>query len=240
MKRVRADEAEQSVAAGAEVASAVVAVAAGEASPGTQAARSLFSSGSSASVETGVLAIEEKVDSNAVAPVEDPHGVAGDHCEVFLASVLEADLITASINPFDDLGPNVLFEEDVEGDNKEEDSDDMDGDKERMNQKSRYILKRPRSGEIRFRRRGELFCPLCGRIIQKDIRSMIQHALDVGLSVWRKHRSATKAKHATYGLFLQNYVFPGMFSAPAALLMVLFNVYMYNLIPLWKLSIKLY
>ena len=94
----------------------------------------------------------------------------------------------------------------------------MDDDKERRDQKSRYVLKRLRSGEIRFRRRGELFCPFCGRIIQKDIRSMIQHALGVGLSVSRKHRPATKAKHAAYGLFLQNYVFPGMFpvNAPAA------------------------
>ena len=119
MKRGLAYEAEQSAAAHAEDASAVVAVAAGEASPGTQAARRLYLSDSPTSVETGVLAVEEKVDSNAVAPAEDLHGVAGDHGEVFLDPVLDADLIAAAIDPFDDLGPNVLFEEDVEGDDEE-------------------------------------------------------------------------------------------------------------------------
>ncbi|KAK1618525.1 hypothetical protein QYE76_024042 [Lolium multiflorum] len=206
-------EAEQSAAARAEDASAVVAVAAGEASPGTQAARLLCLSDSSTSVETGVLAVEEKVDSNAVAPAEDPQGVAGHHGEVFLDPVLDADL-----DPFDDFGPNVQFQEDVEGDDEEEYSDDMDDNKERRDQKSRYVLKRLKGGEIRFRMRGELFCPFCGKILQKDIRSLIQHATGVGLSTSGKHRPATKAKHAAYGLFLQNYVLPGLFpvNAPAA------------------------
>jgi hypothetical protein len=114
MKTGLAYEAEQSAAARAEDASAVVAVAAGEASPGTQAARLLYLSDSSTSVETGVLAIEEKVDSNAVAPAEDLQGVAGHHGEVFLDPVLDADL-----DPFDDFGPNVQFQEDVEGDDEE-------------------------------------------------------------------------------------------------------------------------
>ena len=114
MKTGLAYEAEQSAAARAEDASAVVAVAAGEASPGTQAARLLCLSDSSTSVETGVLAVEEKVDSNAVAPAEDPQGVAGHHGEAFLDPVLDADL-----DPFDDFGPNVQFQEDVEGDDEE-------------------------------------------------------------------------------------------------------------------------
>jgi hypothetical protein len=111
MKTGLAYEAEQSAAARAEDSSAVVAVA----SPGTQAARLLCLSDSSTSVETGVLAIEEKVDSNAVAPAEDPHGVEGDHGEVFLDPMLDVDLIAAAIDPFDDPGPNILFEEDIEG-----------------------------------------------------------------------------------------------------------------------------
>ncbi|KAK1645580.1 hypothetical protein QYE76_063385 [Lolium multiflorum] len=213
MKTGLAYEAEQSAAARAEDASAVVAVAAGEASPGTQAARLLCLSDSSTSVETGVLAVEEKVDSNAVAPAEDLQGVAGHHGEVFLDPVLDADL-----DPFDDFGPNVQFQEDVEGDDEEEYSDDMDDNKERRDQKSRYVLKRLKGGEIRFCMRGELFCPFCGKILQKDIRSLIQHATGVGLSTSGKHRPATKAKHAAYGLFLQNYVLPGLFpvNAPAA------------------------
>jgi hypothetical protein len=103
MKHVHADEAKQSAATGTEVASTVVAVVAGEASPGTQAARSLCSSGSSASVEMDVLAVEEKMDSNTIAPAEDPHSIAGDHGEVFLDPVLDADLITAAIEPFNEL-----------------------------------------------------------------------------------------------------------------------------------------
>ena len=67
----------------------------------------------------GVLAVEEKVDSNVVAPAEDLHAVAGDHGEVFLDPVLHADLIAAAIDPFDDFGPNVQFQEDVEGDDEE-------------------------------------------------------------------------------------------------------------------------
>ena len=119
MKTGLAYEVEQSAAARAEDASAVVAVAAGEASPGTQAARLLCLSDSSTSVETDVLAIEEKVDSNAVSLAEDLHGVAGDHGEVFLDPVLDADLIVAAIDLFDDFGPNVQFQEDVEGDDEE-------------------------------------------------------------------------------------------------------------------------
>ena len=94
----------------------------------------------------------------------------------------------------------------------------MDDNKERRDQKSRYVLKRLKGGEIRFRMRGELFCPFCGKILQKDIRSLIQHATGVGLSTSGKHRPATKAKHASYGLFLQNYVLHGLFpvNAPAA------------------------
>ncbi|KAK1605027.1 hypothetical protein QYE76_028700 [Lolium multiflorum] len=196
MKTGIAYEAEQSAAARAEDASTVVAVAVGEASPGTQAARLLCFSDSSTSVATGVLAV-----------------TAGHHGEVFLGPVLDADL-----DPFDDFGPNVQFQEDVEGDDEEEYYDDMDDNKVRRDQKSRYVLKQLKGGEIRLCMHGELFCPLCGKILQKDIRSLIQHAMGVGLSTSGKHRPATKAKHASYGLFLQNYVLPGLFhvNAPAA------------------------
>ncbi|KAK1684920.1 hypothetical protein QYE76_045768 [Lolium multiflorum] len=244
MKTGIAYEAEQSAAARAEDASTVVAVAVGEASPGTQAARLLCLSdsstsvemgvlavttgeaspgthaarllclsGSSTSVETGVLAVEQKVDTNVVDPAEDVHGVAGHHGEVFLGLMLDANL-----DPFDDFGPNVQFQEDVEGDDEEEYSDDMDNNKVRRDRKSRYVLKRLKGGEIRFCMRGELFCPLCGKILQKDIRSLIQHAMGVGLSTSGKHRPATKAKHASYGLFLQNYVLPSLLhvNAPTA------------------------
>jgi hypothetical protein len=42
------------------------------------------------------------------------HGVAGHHGEVFLGPMLDANL-----DPFDDFGPNVQFQEDVEGDDEE-------------------------------------------------------------------------------------------------------------------------
>ncbi|KAK1647583.1 hypothetical protein QYE76_065388, partial [Lolium multiflorum] len=161
MKTGLAYEAEQSAAARAEDASAVVAVAAGEASPGTQAARLLCLSDSSTSVETGVLAVEEKVDSNAVAPAEDLQGVAGHHGEVFLDPVLDADL-----DPFDDFGPNVQFQEDVEGDDEEEYSDDMDDNKERRDQKSRYVLKRLKGddgGSQKGKKRGATVGPRAAR-----------------------------------------------------------------------------
>ena len=58
----------------------------------------------------------------------------------------------------------------------------MDNNKVRRDRKSRYVLKRLKGGEIRFCMRGELFFPLCGKIPQKDIRSLIQHAMGVGLS----------------------------------------------------------
>ncbi|KAK1693510.1 hypothetical protein QYE76_010207 [Lolium multiflorum] len=93
----------------------ILAVTTGEASPGTHAARLLCLSGSSTSVETGVLAVEQKVDTNVVYPAEDVHGVAGHHGEVFLGPMLDANL-----DPFDDFGPNVQFQEDVEGDDEEE------------------------------------------------------------------------------------------------------------------------
>jgi hypothetical protein len=92
----------------------VLAVTTGEASPGTHAARLLCLSDSSTSVETGVLAVEQKVDTNIVDPAEDVHGVAGHHGEVFLGPMLDANL-----DPFDDFGPNVQFQEDVEGDDEE-------------------------------------------------------------------------------------------------------------------------
>ncbi|KAK1607721.1 hypothetical protein QYE76_031394 [Lolium multiflorum] len=92
----------------------ILAVTTGEASPGTHAARLLCLSGSSTSVETGVLAVEQKVDTNVVYPAEDVHGVAGHHGEVFLGPMLDANL-----DPFDDFGPNVQFQEDVEGDDEE-------------------------------------------------------------------------------------------------------------------------
>ena len=41
----------------------------------------------------------------------------------------------------------------------------MDDNKERRDQKSRYVLKRLKGGEIRFRMRGELFFSLCGKIL---------------------------------------------------------------------------
>ncbi|KAK1681906.1 hypothetical protein QYE76_042754 [Lolium multiflorum] len=119
----------------------ILAVTTGEASPGTHAARLLCLSGSSTSVETGVLAVEQKVDTNVVYPAEDVHGVAGHHGEVFLGPMLDANL-----DPFDDFGPNVQFQEDVEGDDEEEYSDDMDNNKVRRDRKSRYVLKRLKGG----------------------------------------------------------------------------------------------
>ncbi|KAK1681916.1 hypothetical protein QYE76_042764 [Lolium multiflorum] len=111
----------------------ILAVTTGEASPGTHAARLLCLSGSSTSVETGVLAVEQKVDTNVVYPAEDVHGVAGHHGEVFLGPMLDANL-----DPFDDFGPNVQFQEDVEGDD-EEDPLYPEGHPKRIEQDSQLI-----------------------------------------------------------------------------------------------------
>ncbi|KAK1670416.1 hypothetical protein QYE76_058575 [Lolium multiflorum] len=102
------------------------------------------------------------------------------------------------------------FEEEAPNDGSEEYSEDMDNDKENMDQKSRFVLKRLKSGHIPFRRNGKLSCPFCGRVFQNNIDSMIQHATGVGKGSERKHKPDSKAKHAAFGKFLRDYIKTGL------------------------------
>ena len=86
----------------------------------------------------------------------------------------------------------------------------MGHDKDDMERKSRFVLKRLVSGQIPFRSRGELSCPFCGRVITKNLESMIQHADGVGVGSRQKHKGHTMAKHAAFGRFLDKYVKGGL------------------------------
>jgi hypothetical protein len=84
-------------------------------------------------------------------------------------------------------------------------------DKEDRDRKSRYVLKRLKSGQIPFRTRyGELTCPFCGKVISKNLESLIQHANGVGVGSKQKHKGHTMAKHATYGRFLEKFIKTGL------------------------------
>ncbi|KAK1601691.1 hypothetical protein QYE76_059177 [Lolium multiflorum] len=94
--------------------------------------------------------------------------------------------------------------------NDQEDSDDIGSDKEDRDRKSRFVLKKLKTGQIPFRRDGKPNCPFCGRVFPKDIESLIQHATGVGKGSAHKHKAASKAKHAAFGKFLRDYVKTGL------------------------------
>jgi hypothetical protein len=94
--------------------------------------------------------------------------------------------------------------------NSQEDSDDVDHDKEDRDRKSRFVLKRLVSGKTPFRIRGELSCPFCVKVVSKNIESMIHHANGVGAGSKKKHKAHTMAKHAAFGRFLEKYVKGGL------------------------------
>jgi hypothetical protein len=75
-------------------------------------------------------------------------------------------------------------------------------DKEDRDHKSRFVLKRLMSGKIPFRRYRELTYPFYGKVVTKNIESMIQHANGVGVGSKQKHKGHTMAKHTAYGRFL--------------------------------------
>ncbi|KAK1643203.1 hypothetical protein QYE76_061008 [Lolium multiflorum] len=83
-------------------------------------------------------------------------------------------------------------------------------DKEDRDRKSRFVLKKLKTGQIPFRRDGKPNCPFCGRVFPKDIESLIQHATGVGKGSAHKHKAASKAKHAAFGKFLRDYVKTGL------------------------------
>jgi hypothetical protein len=83
-------------------------------------------------------------------------------------------------------------------------------DKEDRDRKSRFVLKWLKSGKIPFRGHGKLSCPLCGKVITKNLESMIQHANGVGVGSKRKHKGHTMVKHAAYGRFLEKFVKGGL------------------------------
>ncbi|KAK1617060.1 hypothetical protein QYE76_022577 [Lolium multiflorum] len=102
------------------------------------------------------------------------------------------------------------FEEEASDNCSEEDSEDIDSDKEDRDRKSRFVLKKLKTGQIPFRRDGKPNCPFCGRVFPKDIESLIQHATGVGKGSAHKHKAASKAKHAAFGKFLRDYVKTGL------------------------------
>jgi uncharacterized C2H2 Zn-finger protein len=84
-------------------------------------------------------------------------------------------------------------------------------DKDDRDRKSRYVLKRLKSGQIPFRTRyGELTCPFCGKVVSKNLESLIQHANGVAVGSKQKHKGHTMAKHAAYGRFLEKFVKTGL------------------------------
>jgi uncharacterized C2H2 Zn-finger protein len=86
----------------------------------------------------------------------------------------------------------------------------MGHDKEDRDRKSRFFLKRLKSGKIPFRRNGEVYCPFCGKVITKNLESMIQHANGISVGSKRKHQGHTMAKHAAYGRFLEKLIKGGL------------------------------
>ncbi|KAK1618612.1 hypothetical protein QYE76_024129 [Lolium multiflorum] len=78
------------------------------------------------------------------------------------------------------------------------------GHQEDRDRKSRFVLKKLKTGQIPFRRDGKPNCPFCGRVFPKDIESLIQHATGVGKGSAHKHKAASKAKHAAFGKFLRD------------------------------------
>ncbi|KAK1607625.1 hypothetical protein QYE76_031298 [Lolium multiflorum] len=102
------------------------------------------------------------------------------------------------------------FEEEASDNCSEEDSEDIGSDKEDRDRKSRFVLKKLKTGQIPFRRDGKPNCPFCGRVFPKDIESLIQHATGVGKGSAHKHKAASKAKHAAFGKFLRDYVKTGL------------------------------
>ncbi|KAK1618764.1 hypothetical protein QYE76_024281 [Lolium multiflorum] len=50
--------------------------------------------------------------------------------------------------------------------------DDIGSDKEDRDRKSRFVLKKLKTGQIPFRRDGKPNCPFCGRVFPKDIESL--------------------------------------------------------------------
>jgi hypothetical protein len=82
--------------------------------------------------------------------------------------------------------------------------------KEDRDRKSRFVLKRLKSGKIPFRGNRELSCPFCGKVVTKNLESMIQHANGVGVGSKRKHKGHTMVKHAAYGRFLKKFIKGGL------------------------------
>ena len=91
--------------------------------------------------------------------------------------------------------------------NSQEDSDDVGSDKETRDNKSRYILRTLRIGQIHYCTNGvygRIRCPFCVRTIAQNLNSLINHAKSIGMSPAQK--PLYKAKHAAFGVFLIKYV----------------------------------
>ncbi|XP_071684779.1 uncharacterized protein [Lolium perenne] len=99
------------------------------------------------------------------------------------------------------------FEEFDSADPSEEDpSDEVCSDREDRDVKSRHVLRRLRSGEIRYLLGpGRFKCPWCSRKeMPTDFLGMYQHATYTGVGSGQTP-AHIRAKHAAYGLFLKKY-----------------------------------
>ena len=93
------------------------------------------------------------------------------------------------------------------------DSSEVDSDKDDMDNKSRHVMKKLKSGRISFcTRLGEIRCPFCKKGVNSRINILILHAVGIGKSPANKHKPATKANHVAYGKFLREYVKTGLVS----------------------------
>ncbi|KAK1631197.1 hypothetical protein QYE76_005512 [Lolium multiflorum] len=207
MKRVRGDEPE---------ASAVVNVdrGDGDAPVVVDAAEAGSSSGTSRAALRRAVTVEGSAQPAMVAVADEANGDV-------LAPAAQAD--DQGFDPNDPFyrysrqyrelyGPRECdeFEEEASDSCSEEDSEDIGSDKEDRDRKSRFVLKKLKTGQIPFRRDGKPNCPFCGRVFPKDIESLIQHATGVGKGSAHKHKAASKAKHAAFGKFLRDYVKTGL------------------------------
>ncbi|XBI96503.1 hypothetical protein VPH35_032778 [Triticum aestivum] len=90
-----------------------------------------------------------------------------------------------------------------------EDDEDVDDSKESRDNKSRYVLRRLRNGEIPYRscsnRHGNVACLFCYASIKNDYDSLIMHGTDIGRGNGRKCKPHVRAKKAAFGAFLGKY-----------------------------------
>ncbi|KAK1668655.1 hypothetical protein QYE76_056814 [Lolium multiflorum] len=211
MKRVRGDEPE---------ASAVVNVDRGEGDPVVvDAAEAGSSSGTRAalrravtvegSAQPAVVAVADEAKGDVLAPAAQADDQGFDPNDPYYRHWQYRELYGPESATSSKRRPPTTAAREQMNDQMHEDSKDIGSDKEDRDRKSRFVLKKLKTGQIPFRRDGKPNCPFCGRVFPKDIESLIQHATGVGKGSAHKHKAASK-KHAAFGKFLRDYVKTGL------------------------------